>query len=589
MGAYVPVSRLSQKVGRVQLILLAMVLAAVTVTVYWQVGTHDFVGYDDGCYITENPHVATGLTGSNFRWAFTAVHASNWHPITWLSHMTDVQLYGLNPQGHHLTNIWIHTLSTALLFVLLFRLTCQIWQSGFVAALFALHPLHVESVAWAAERKDVLSAFFWFSTLLLYASYAKKRSIPSYLLALVAFLLGLMAKPMLVTLPIVMLLLDYWPLNRFRESGHNTPPPVCGSRMIALVREKIPFVACSLLSSLLTIYAQHQGGALKSLQTIPFLPRVTNACVAYATYLSKTLWPVNLAVFYPLPATIPLWHIIASLFLLLLVSAATLAAGKRYPYLPVGWFWFILTLVPVIGIVQVGDQALADRYTYIPLIGLFIMAAWGIPELTRHLPYRTAINVLLATVSLTVLTALTWQQIGYWQNSITLFSHAARTIPANYLARFNLGSLYEKKGDFAAAIREYEEALAINPTDIKTLTNLGSALARNREFDAAVGVFRHILELNPDDVMVHTNMGNALSEKGDLDAAVKAYGEAISRDPAYVAAHLNLAITFVKSGDLDEAIREYETALQLKPGAIEIMDNLSLVREQQQRTNSGKE
>ncbi len=566
-----------------------MVLAAVTLTVYWQVATHEFVDYDDGRYITENPHVTTGLTGPNFQWAFTAVHASNWHPITWLSHMADVQLYGLNPQGHHLTNVGIHVLSTLLLYVLLFRLTRQIWQSGFVAALFALHPLHVESVAWAAERKDVLSAIFWFSTLLLYAGYARKRSVSSYLCALVAFLLGLMAKPMLVTLPIVMLLLDYWPLNRFRENG-NTPAIECRSRMIALVHEKIPFIACSLLSSLLTVYAQHQGGALKSLQTIPFWPLVANACVAYATYLAKAFWPVNLAVFYPLPTAIPLWNVIASLFLLLLVSVATLAAGRRYPYLPVGWFWFLFTLVPVIGIVQVGDQALADRYTYLPLIGLFIMTSWGVSELFQHLPYHKEVNALLATVSLTALTVLTWQQIGYWQNSLTLFSHAARSVPTSYLARFNLGSLYEKKGNFAAAAREYGEALAIHPSDIKTLTNLGAAFAKNREFDAAIGVFRQILALNPDDVMALTNMGNALAEKGELDAAVRAYGEAISRDSSYVPAHSNLAIVLVKSGDLDRAIGEYEAALKLKPGAIDIMANLALAREQQQRRKkTGKE
>jgi tetratricopeptide (TPR) repeat protein len=559
LEAYLPVHGLSQKVGRLQLTLLAMLLAAVTVTVYWQVGTHAFLDYDDGRYITENPHVTSGLTETNIRWAFTAVHASNWHPITWLSHMADVQLYGLNPQGHHLTNVGIHSLSTMLLLVLLFRLTGLIWQSGFVAALFALHPLHVESVAWAAERKDVLSAFFLFLTLIFYVSHVKKRSVLHYMLALVSFLLGLMAKPMLVTLPLVMLLLDYWPLNRFLGNEHDTrpiPAPGIGARMTALVREKVPFIAGSVISSLVTIYAQHHGGALKSLLAIPFRPRVANACVAYATYLAKTLWPVNLAVFYPLPAVTPLWHVFASLFLLLLLSGTTLAAGKRHPYLPVGWFWFILTLVPVIGLVQVGDQSLADRYTYIPLIGLFIMAAWGIPELSRNLPYRKELNALMATVTLAFMTALTWQQIGHWQNSITLFSHAARTVPGNYLARFNLGSLYEKQGDFTAATWEYREALAIQPYDIKTLTNLGSALARSREFDAAIDVFRQALALNPDDVMVLTNLGNALAEKGDLGAAVKAYEEAINRDPAYVAAHFNLALAREKQQQHTKAGRE---------------------------------
>ena len=353
------------------------VLFIITLVVFWQTGEHQFINFDDPLYVTNNPHVKGGITGKNIVWAFTTTAASNWHPLTWLSHMVDVEVFGLNPRGHHLTNVFIHILSTLLLFLLLDQITGAPWRSLFVAALFALHPLHVESVAWVAERKDVLSSFFWLLTLIFYAIYVKHQQVKFYLLALSSFVAGLMAKPMLVTLPVVMLLLDYWPFNRFKhEAAHGGT--TAGSTLLSLVREKLPFLLFSVFSSLVTMYAQHKGEALKSLDVAPFGLRVGNAVIAYVKYLGKTIWPQDLAILYPFPSSLPLWQILRFISALVLISVVTVRYRRRYPYLLVGWFWFLVTLVPVIGLIQVGGQSIADRYTYIPLTGLFIMGSWRI-------------------------------------------------------------------------------------------------------------------------------------------------------------------------------------------------------------------
>ncbi len=435
---------------------------------------------------TNNPHVAQGITAANIFWAFTSVECTNWHPITWLSHMADVQFYGMNPRGHHLTSVVIHTISSLLLLLLLFRLTGSLWQSSFVAALFALHPMHVESVAWVAERKDVLSAFFWFLTLLLYAEYAAKRKPMLYVLSLFSFVLGLMSKPMLVTLPLVMLLMDFWPLNRghFKEQipWRNQLPLLMG-----FLKEKIPFFACSLFSAVITIYAQNKGGAISGLEIVPFGLRIENALIAYVKYIAEALWPHDLAVLYPLLHSFPLWQVIGSLSFLLSISAATFLSRRRYPYLAVGWFWFLITLVPVIGLVQVGVQSMADRYTYIPFIGLFIMGAWGIPILTKELPYKRIVLTLLAVSVIIASTTLTWRQLGYWRDSGTLFRHAIQVTSVNYMAHYGLGNYLNKTGDPDSAIIE----------------------------------FRTVLTINPNFHMAHNDLGNCFLDKGDLYGAIK--------------------------------------------------------------------
>lgn len=534
------------------LVLVSISLIVIILAVYLQAGNHEFLNYDDNVYVTSNPHVANGITGKNIIWAFTSIEAANWHPITWLSHMADVQLYGMNPRGHHFTNVVIHTVSSILLLLLLFRITGSLWQSSFVAALFALHPLHVESVAWVAERKDLLSAFFWFLTLVLYAEYAAKRKPALYILALFSFVLGLMSKPMLVTLPVVMLMIDYWPLNRYRDEVQGQGSRQLIGRVISLIKEKIPFFACSLCAGIVTIFAQHKGGAMKNFDAIPLLLRIENAPISYVKYIGKAFWPHDLAVLYPIPLSFPLWQVAGSLFILLLVSVATVWARHLHPYLAVGWFWFIVTLIPVIGLIQVGVQSMADRYSYIPLIGLFIMAAWGVSDLAEGLKHRVNILALLAGTVIIASTACTWQQIGYWQDNISLYRHTLQVTTGNYIIHYNLGTALANKGDMDAAIQEFSEALRLNPNCTIAHNNLGLALAKKGNLDAAIQEYREALHLTPDYSDPHNNLGIALANKGNMDAAVQEFQEALRINPNYSDAHDNLKLALAKKRMQDE-------------------------------------
>ena len=559
-----------------------MILIAITLAVYWQVGDHEFLDFDDTVNVTRNSHVATGITGANTIWAFTSVHGANWHPITWLSHQLDAQLFGMNPRGHHLTSVIIHAVTAVILLLLLFRLTGSLWQSSFVAALFALHPSHVESVAWVAERKDVLSAFFWFLTLLLYAEYAAKRRPALYLLALSSFVLGLMAKPMLVSLPLVMLLMDFWPLNRYSPKGQESVRHSfsgADSPLIALVKEKIPFFVCSLFSAAVTIYAQRTGGAMSNLEAMPVGLRIENALVAYAKYIVQTLWPHDLAIIYPMSSSYPLWQTIGALLVLALVSAATILARRRYPYLLTGWFWFLITLVPVIGLIQVGIQSMADRYLYIPQTGLFIMVAWGVPALARDLPCRQYLLGLLAGAVLMAVTALTWHQLGYWRNGLTLFQHAIDVTTGNYIAHGNVGLALFNKGDLAGAIREYSRVIAIKPDDYRAHNNLGLALASIWDLDGAIREYRLALAIKPDFPEAHNCLGNAYLNKGDLDAAIREYQQALSANPNFPEALNNLGLALSSKGDLDGAIREYQQALAINPNYPMAQKNLAIALE----------
>jgi protein O-mannosyl-transferase len=557
------------------IVMLSLALIVVTIAVYWQVGNHEFLLFDDHAYITENPHVAGGLTRSNIIWAFTSVHAANWHPITWLSHMTDVQLYGINPRGHHLTNVIIHTISTVFLFLLLSRLTRSIWQSLFVATLFSLHPLHVESVAWVAERKDVLSALFCFITLLMYSVYVNKRKITPYLLAILFYVLGLMSKPMLVTLPLVMLLMDFWPLDRYRHEEYGQGFPQFSDRLMALIKEKIPFLACSLFSAIITVYAQHRGGAIDSLEVIPLGLRFENAITVYVKYIFKSFWPNNLAFFYPFPSSIAIWQVICSLLFLLLVSAATIRAMRQYPYLMVGWFWFLVTLLPVIGLIKVGAQSMADRYSYIPMTGLLIMTAWGASDLTKGLRYRKSILSLLSGALIIVSATLTWKQLGYWQNDDSLCRHALKVTTGNYFAHNNLGTvLIKNPGNLDAAINEFQEAVAINPNYTFLRINLARALAQRGDLDAALKECQKALTSNLDLYEAHLEIGNILSEKGDLDTAINEYHKALAINPDSSEAHYNLGIALSQKGDLDATIKEYQEAIRINP--IDYMAHINL-------------
>src|SRR5512139_2157727 len=487
--------------------ILCVALIAVTLGVFLQTGDHGFITFDDPGYVTDNPRVKGGVTGGNVGWAFSATAMSNWHPLTWLSHMADVELFGLSPRGHHLVSVFLHVASTALLFFFLAEITGFPWRSLFVAALFALHPLHVESVAWVAERKDVLSGFFWFLTLLLYAGYVKRGGTARYLLALLSFAAWLMAKPMLVTLPVVLLLLDYWPLRR--------------SPLGSLVKEKIPFFALSAASSVITVIAQKQSGAMKTLDAIPLGSRIGNAVIAYAKYIGKMFWPADLAMLYPFPGSIPLWQVSVALLLLVLFSALAFGYLRRHPYLVTGWFWFLATLVPVIGIVQVGGQSMADRYAYLPLTGLFLVLAWGIGDLSQGLPSRREVLAVLAAGVVAASAAATWRQIGYWRDNLTLYRHTLEVTTGNYQILNHYGIALAREGRLDEAIDQYLASLKIDPNRPATHNNLGIAYFRKGMVDHAILRFQMAIALNPDYAEAHTNLGIAYGKKGWIQQAAE--------------------------------------------------------------------
>jgi hypothetical protein len=440
-----------------QSICICLVLALTTITVFWQVCTYDFVDYDDSVYIYENPNIQAGITLKTIKWAFTTSYYANWYPLTWLSHMLDWKLFGPKAGGHHLTNLIFHIANTLLLFIVLKQMTQKLWQSAFVAALFALHPLHVESVAWVVERKDVLSTFFWMLTMWAYLRYVKHPGVARYLLALLSFALGLMSKPMLVTLPFVLLLLDYWPLARI-PSGQALNR--FGSRRIFyyLIREKIPFFVLSAILSVVTFIAQRGSGTVATLVQIPLKIRIYNALVSYMEYIEKMIWPSRLAMFYPHPGkNILILHIVISAVLLSAVTICVIRYAKSHRYLVTGWFWYIGTLVPVIGIVQVGMQALADRYTYIPLTGLFIIIAWGVPDLLAKWRYKKIAITLLSLLIILAISICTHFQLRHWQNSLNLFQHAVDVIGSNDKAHIHIANFLYMQNRFDEAIREYQK------------------------------------------------------------------------------------------------------------------------------------
>lgn len=520
---------------RLAKIIIAVFLLAAVFAVYWQTVGYEFISFDDTEYITENPAILQGLTLSGISWAFTTFHASNWHPLTWLSHLLDIELFGMNPAGHHLVNIILHSVNSILLFLLLDRYSGLLWRSAAVAALFALHPLHVESVAWIAERKDLLSTLFWMLTLYLYAGYAEKPGRGRYLLLLATFTLGLMAKPMLVTLPLVMLLLDYWPLKRIEPADSTTSQK---STLLYLFKEKIPFLLLASVSSGITVLAQK--AALSPLSTTTFNERLANSLTAYLAYLGKTILPQNLAVFYQFNHELPWLHVLAAAALLCAISTVAVRMRRTRPYLFVGWFWYVITLVPVIGIVQVGMQAMADRYTYIPLIGIFILTVWGVAEATTKWAHRrTALTILSVTV-IAACSLTSWQQAAHWQNSTTLFTHALTVTGKNFIAHFRLGYELEQQGRTEEAAASYKAALADNPFYGPAYGKLGRISYEAGMLDDAIYYYYKELFVNPQSVYSRNNLGIALAENGKLDEAIDQFNRALTINPGFTPAQDNL-------------------------------------------------
>jgi len=606
------------------------------IAVFGQTVNHKFITFDDAQYVSENPYVNRGLTAEGIAWAITTYHASNWHPLTWLSHALDCQFYGVKPGGQHLTSMLLHAAAAAVLFLALRRMTKAIWPSAWVAAVFAIHPLRVESVAWVAERKDVLSGLFFMLTLWFYARYTERpESWGRYWLVLASFALGLTAKPTLVTLPFVLLLLDYWPLRRLgagseEQAGYPGYPlvgrgsvsggasseavenhderiqglnsernPLSSQRfsslsfedspggsqedevnlpwrdrpVVRLVIEKIPLFVLAAASCLVTLAAQH--GAMRSLQQMALPWRIAHAAVAYVAYLEKMLYPAGLAVFYPLAkGPPPASEVVVAAIVLLTISAAVLILRRKCPYLLFGWLWYLGTLVPMIGLVQVGDQAMADRYTYLTQIGLYMAIAWGAADVAGGWPNLRWALAALSVLMVAGLMACAWQQARRWRDSETLFTHTLACTSQNYIAYYCLGVVSFRHGQFDDAISDYRKALDFNPDYPDAHCYLGNGLARRGQVGEAIEHYQKALDINPDYADAHYNLGIALAGQGKIDEAIVHYRKALEINPDYVDVHNNLGNALARRGQVDEAITQYRKALKILPDDADAHYNL---------------
>jgi tetratricopeptide (TPR) repeat protein len=606
---------------------LSIGLILITVIVFAPIRTYGFVPWDDPLYVTQNPHVLAGLTARGVVWALTTGEQFYWHPLTWLTHMLDVQVYGLTAGGHHVTNLLLHLMSMLLLFGALQRMTGSIGRSAFVAALFAIHPLHVESVAWVAERKDVLSGFFFMLTIWTYVSYARMPGVRRYLLVLLCFVLALMSKPMVVTLPFVLLLLDVWPLGRLRrvrirDQGSGNEPS--GVTWRALVREKLPLIALGVAASAMTFVNQLRAGSMRTLGGFPFGLRLANAVVSYVTYIVDMVWPAGLAAYYPYPTSPPAsWIVLSALLGIVLASVfVTWAAGRR-PYLAVGWFWYLGTLLPVIGLIQVGTQARADRFTYIPLIGLFVMAAWGIPDLLAR--GRRARNALVAAGLIVILAFATVAraQVRYWKDGFSLWERAAAVTTGNQQAYASLGQLLEEQGRADGAIAKYREAcrfmqeasglhtrigtllmqqgkageanaefllaLKTQPNNAVAHYNVALALDAQGKASEALEQYRVAVRCQPESAVAHHGLGTALDRQGRTSEGIDELAEAVRIRPDWTLARNSLALALARQGRLDEAIREALEVVRLEPSNAEWHSNLSVIFSQRGDTKEAIE
>ncbi len=509
-------------------VLLLPAIIFVTLAVFSPVLWHDFITFDDDSFVYENPYIASGLTLETIRWAFTSGHEANWIPLSMLSHAFDVQLFGLNPAGHHAFNLLLHVASSCILFLFLRRATEAPWKSAAVAFLFALHPLHIESVAWVSERKDVLSMFFGMSTLYLYVRYSEKPNFIRYSMTLGCFVLGLLSKPMLVTLPIVLLLLDWWPLCRVLPAK-NSPSMFSGSTWFRLVAEKIPFLILSVCSSLITYRVQHVVGELQQGYTLA--SRAGKSCIAYLTYLYKMIWPVDLALLYPFPKYPPSnTRIVFSAVILFVITVLVIWAGKRYRYLVTGWFWYLITLLPVIGLIQIGQHSVADRYTYLPLTGLFLIIVWGLPHLFFQWRYRDAFLAVFAVCSFIAMISLASIQLRYWKNSETLYKRTLEVTEGNWVIHCNLGLVYLNQGRIDKAFWHFEQSIKAKPSYAMAYLNLGAAYVTINEFEKALDSFKWSIQFNQINPKAHYGMGVAYMGLGKRDSAILEYQRLLEWD-----------------------------------------------------------
>lgn len=558
-------------------VLICLFLVIATLAAYWQVMNYPFVNFDDYSYILKNHFVQEGLTWEGILWAFSFKSLTFWHPVTWLSHMLDCHIYGLIPGMHHAVGLIFHIANSLLVFMALKQMTGALWRSAFVAALFALHPLNVESVAWVAERKNILSAFFWMLTILTYIFYSKQPGFYRYMATIFLFVLGLMTKPILVTLPFVFLLLDYWPLRRFRfrqwtsdGNGKTNKPGVSVSgfqelSVFRLVLEKVPFLAFSAVSIYISSLAAQHNKMIIFLESVSIKLRIANALVSYIGYIKKMIWPDNLAVFYPYPDTLPLWQVTGAGLILIGISILVLWTVKSKPYLAVGWFWYIGTLTPVIGLAQIGLwPAMADRYAYVPLIGLFILIAWVTGDIALKTRYKKILPAVITGILL-IFAITTWGQVRYWSSSVALFEHALDvTDGKNYVAHYKLGDALAEEGRNAEAIKHYYEALQTKSECWPGIyLNLGVALMAVDKINESIDNFSKAIQIKPDFAEAHNNMGIAMEKQGNFTEAARHYRNALCIKHDYVEAHNNLGVALSKQGNFSEAIKHYLKALQI--------------------------
>jgi Flp pilus assembly protein TadD len=598
------------------------VLLGMTVLVYYRVIYFQFINLDDSIYVINNLDIQDSFNLKSISWALTTLHAAFWHPLTWFSYLLDYQLYGLNPGGYHLTNLLFHLASTVMLFLVLEKMTHRFWPSALVSALFAIHPLHVESVAWIAERKDVLSTFFWILTLGAYVRYVEHPCRSRYGLVLAAFIGGLMAKPMVVTLPFVLLLLDFWPLGRLvlftrenRPLGEMGPSQQPLKTLPLLLLEKIPLFFLSAVAACLAFYAQQKIGAVN-----PFFPlptRMANALISYLLYLGKMVWPLNLSVFYPYQKTWPVWQIFAAGMILSVISFGVIRKAGRYPYLLFGWLWYVGTLIPVIGLIQVGIHSMADRYTYVPLIGIYIALAWGGSDLFAKWPKRSSVLAVLTGLGVLFLMVLSWNQVGYWRNSQTLFQQALRATPKNFRAHNLMGYTLMEQGHIDQALFHFREAVRINPKYGSAYMNMGLAfektgnpseamiyyriatglpfgaaeahynlgilLVGQGQLDEALNHFQAVIRLKKDNAEAYNNLGLVFQSRGKTKEAIEAFNQAITLKPRLAEARYNLGTVLATIGQLKMAEEHLKTALHIQPRYVQALNNLGLIQEAEGR------
>ncbi len=551
-------------------ILVCLALALITLAVYWPMKQNGFVNFDDRQYVVENPHVTSGVTLSNIVWAFKSGEQSNWHPLTWISHMIDCQMFGLNPAAHHFVNLFFHIINTLLLFIILSELTGGFWRSAFVAALFAWHPMHVESVAWAAERKDVLSGFFFLLTLLTWTQFIRKSKIQSsdakifYALSLVLFACGLLSKPMVVTLPFVLLLLDFWPLQRFDDL---TRP-----RFAKLVVEKIPFFILSVTGSVITFLVQQKDAVWQP----AWKTHIANIFISYVRYISKLIWPMDLSVIYPLPRQLPMLPAIGAALVLLVLTILVIQQMRRAPYLFTGWFWFLGMMVPTIGIVQIGSAAMADRYTYLPGIGLFIVITWGVSDLLNRTPQGKKFLPITASIALICLLGATYVQIGYWQSTLKLFYHAVAVTTDNFSAENVLGEAFRETGDNERALVCYSNSVAVEPKFPPSQRNLAVCLLALGRTNEALAHFRICAQYPHQDAEYHYALAGYLYRCGVVDEAAQMLQRVIDEQPQFAQAQNFLGLILSSQRKFAEALPHFASAAQLRPGDAEIRFNYAL-------------